>query len=196
MNITKENIKNLCKRIEDIASELDYHSSETPELSAYANELIDIAGYVDEISEHIIDTDNDTDIRYLVFNLDDYLCSPSEIVFSNDRFEDWEIMQNTYPSLFDEDNTFYLKIDVETGKVINWPVGIDGYFYDIKLVDGGIYKLLNKNNKIIHNYIGYVPKCLSIEDNGWGDYLIFKIKNDGYINNWKFNEKYKSELMG
>ena len=69
------------------------------------------------------------------------------------------------------------------------------YMQNIKLVDEGIYVLVDSNIKQISVYRDYVPKCLEIDENGWGDYLEFTIENNGKIKNWSFTQEHRNEIM-
>ena len=77
-------------------------------------------------------------------------------------------------------------IDLKTGKVQNWPIGNHAKIH-YKVCDQGEYWLLNQDKKRIAKWKGfYVPNdILCINDNGFGDYIIFNINNDGQIVNWK-----------
>ncbi len=76
-------------------------------------------------------------------------------------------------------------IDVETGIVVNWEQGkIADIHY--KICDNGDYYLLDQNYQEVLHKEGYVPECLAINDNGYGDYIIMKVDENGLINNWKF----------
>jgi hypothetical protein len=110
----------------------------------------------------------------------------NEIKIGNQTFNSYEELFNTYPSIcafFDRD-TIVLHIDIDTGKVLNWPDELGSYdFNDFKIVDTGYYKLLDDKGDEIVSYEGYVPNCIG----EWGDYLNFEIE-DGYIVGWEFTE--------
>ena len=78
-------------------------------------------------------------------------------------------------------------IEVETGKIINWKQGVTADIH-YKVCDDGDYYLLNKDQNLELEKDGYVLDCLSIDDNGYGDYIILKVDENGFINNWKFNQ--------
>ncbi|MBB5021952.1 HepT-like ribonuclease domain-containing protein [Desulfurispira natronophila] len=82
-----------------------------------------------------------------------------------------------------------LKIRVSDGVVIDWPEGVSADIY-MKVCDSGEYFLLNEYNRIIAKWVsGYVPDdILSIEDKGYGDYIIFIINENGAIENWLWEE--------
>lgn len=87
-----------------------------------------------------------------------------------------------YPEVFiSKDKEYYLrlKIDVDTNKVVNWPKDCPLDFYNIKVVDEGMYALLDDMDYPIVSYQGYVPDCLG--QGGYGDYLEFEIDKDGDI---------------
>ena len=89
----------------------------------------------------------------------------------------------------------YIKIDVETGQILNWPVGIEANLNCLKVVDEGTYILSDsKDNMISYHDYRYVPKCLEIDNNGFGDYFMFHINKNGYIVNWKFGKNEYKEL--
>ena len=65
----------------------------------------------------------------------------------------------------------------------------------IKIVDQGIYILVGTNGECIKTYEGYVPKCLEIDDEGWGDYFEFTIQSNGKIKDWDFTQKHLDEIV-
>ena len=77
-------------------------------------------------------------------------------------------------------------IDLQTGEVIGWP---DGVAADVhyKVCDQGEYWLLDESKERIAKWKDYyVPNdILCVGDNGYGDYIIFKIDADGRINGWR-----------
>lgn len=90
----------------------------------------------------------------------------------------------------------YIKwlIEVDTGRILNWPQGV---FADVfyKVCDQGNYSLLDENKEFI-GWVSedYVPGCLSIEDNGYGDYFSILVNGEGYIQHWN-PEKVAREYM-
>lgn len=75
-------------------------------------------------------------------------------------------------------------IEIETGKILNWPVGIPAEI-KLKVGDSGCYYLLDENeNVIISREEQYVPNSLLPPINGYGDYLELDINGDGNITNW------------
>lgn len=86
----------------------------------------------------------------------------------------------------DKNNNDWWKatIEVDTGKILEWPQGQIGEFY-LKVVDEGFYYLLNENQKIIASIEqDYVPNRLLPPTDGYGDYINFKIDENGIITNW------------
>ena len=81
-------------------------------------------------------------------------------------------------------NEWHLTFDLKTGRVLDW---IEGNTFDIysKVCDAGIYYLLDKDKKRIFRRDGYVPEGVCHGDNGYGDYIIMKINEKGYIENYK-----------
>lgn len=77
-------------------------------------------------------------------------------------------------------------IHLDTGRVSDWPQGLAADVH-YKVCDAGLYWLQDENGKRIATWNGYyVPNdFLCIGDNGYGDYIIFKIGDDGIIKGWK-----------
>lgn len=125
---------------------------------------------------------------------------PEDLEINNESFEELDDIFNKYPSLKninpDGYEDLWLRIDVDTGEVVNWPkTGMgDCYLHSIKIVDGGIYVLINSHGEHIENR-GYVPSCLEIDDNGYGDYFEFTIQSNGKIKDWNFTQKHLDDLL-
>ena len=85
-------------------------------------------------------------------------------------------------------------IDLETGLITNWEKGKEANIH-YKVCDAGVYWLQDENGEKIVKAKGYyVPDFLSIDDSGYGDYIIMKVDKDGKINNWRFDtEPFTSE---
>lgn len=78
-------------------------------------------------------------------------------------------------------------IEVDTGKILEWPQGQVGEFY-LKVVDEGSYYLLDENQKIVASIKqNYVPNQLLPPTDGYGDYVNFEIDENGIITNWYKN---------
>jgi hypothetical protein len=87
-----------------------------------------------------------------------------------------------------EGNAWCPVIDIDTGQIINWTSGIKANIH-YKVCDAGIYELQTADNELIVRKDGYVPWCLSPGGNGYGDYIIMNIDENGVIENWKFNAR-------
>lgn len=77
-------------------------------------------------------------------------------------------------------------IELETGNILNWPEGNTAEI-NYKVCDSGEYWLLDEQKNRILKWKGYyVPDdILCTKRNGYGDYIIFDIQEDGTIKNWK-----------
>ena len=75
------------------------------------------------------------------------------------------------------------KIDLENGQIVNWEIGTTMKTY-FKVCDG-TYTLTDENNFTVIEKDGYVPDVLDPYDDGFGDYIILKIDENGFID--KFN---------
>jgi hypothetical protein len=79
-------------------------------------------------------------------------------------------------------------IEIETGKILNWKLGVTANIH-YKVCDDGYYYLLDKSQNLELGKEGYVLDCLSIESQGFGDYITIKVDENGFIRNWKFSQK-------
>lgn len=88
-----------------------------------------------------------------------------------------------------------IDIDAATGNIENWKKGLTGsVFY--KTCDENAVTLYDKEGNILCEYEGYVPECFSIDDKGFGDYIMMTIDENGKIKNWKFTESDLDEITG
>jgi hypothetical protein len=75
-------------------------------------------------------------------------------------------------------------IDLETGKVEDWPEGTKADIH-YKVCDAGIYSLLDADRNVVASFDGYVPSMMSPGGSGYGDYVIMTIGEDGVIEGWE-----------
>lgn len=76
-------------------------------------------------------------------------------------------------------------IDIVTGHIANWPEGTEADVH-YKVCDDGEYWLQDESGKRIAKLRSYyVPDILCVGDNGYGDYIIFKVGSDGRVIDWK-----------
>jgi hypothetical protein len=119
------------------------------------------------------------------------------VKFEGVEYETIEAIEQAYPAMFGENSYgkkyLVLKIDVETGQVLNWPKNSPYDFFDVKIVDEGRYLLLDKNDEVIAEYEGYVPTCVG--EGGYGDYLEFEIDSASNIPGWEFTQEHLDEFM-
>lgn len=79
------------------------------------------------------------------------------------------------------------EINVVTGVISNWDQGKTANIH-YKVSDECGYELLDCNGNIISSCEdGYVPDTLCPADNGYGDYIIMNIDENGKIEGWHFN---------
>ena len=86
---------------------------------------------------------------------------------------------------FKEGDRWVPVIDIESGKVLNWPIGTIANIH-YKVCDDGIYTLEDVNGIDVVVLDGYVPGTLSPVQDGYGDYIIMNIDGEGNIEYWKF----------
>lgn len=76
-------------------------------------------------------------------------------------------------------------IDIDSGIVEDWPVGMTAKFH-FKVCDAGSYFLLDEHKNIVASIDNnYVPSGLCHGDRGFGDYIIFSVAENGEIVNYK-----------
>lgn len=131
-------------------------------------------------------------IRYL--KIDAFVRHWVDCDFSTDNGENWFM---DFEDTMEEHNRigkiipgsdgerWKITIDLWNGKVMDWPAGfcLRTHF---KVCDEGIYTFLDVNEKEVINITDeydqyYVPDFLSIEDEGYGDYILINIDGDGEI---------------
>jgi len=82
---------------------------------------------------------------------------------------------------------WFIEIDVTNGRINNWEDGNTAKIH-YKVCDDGQYTLIDKYDKIILSNDSYVPDTLSPKENGFGDYVIMDIDEDGFIQGWSYDE--------
>jgi hypothetical protein len=74
-------------------------------------------------------------------------------------------------------------IELDTGRVIDWPHGTTADIH-YKVCDAGEYWLEDAEGGRLKYQDSYVPRLLSVGDDGFGDYIILKITEGGIIEGW------------
>ena len=78
-------------------------------------------------------------------------------------------------------------IDIDGGKILNWRLDTTAKIH-YKVCDQCGWKILDKSGDVILELEeGYVPDTLCPSDNGYGDYIIMDIDEDGFISDWEFD---------
>ena len=73
-------------------------------------------------------------------------------------------------------------IDLENGVIVNWPKGVKVHVF-YKVCDDFECTVYDEyDNEVLH-YEGYVPDFMSIEEEGYGDYINMIIDENGCIQN-------------
>lgn len=80
---------------------------------------------------------------------------------------------------------FPLYINVDTGRVENWPIeaGVSMRLY-WKVRDEGLYQYKNADKVTLHEIYDYVPDEMCIGESNDGDYVIMNIDSEGNIDGW------------
>ena len=84
-----------------------------------------------------------------------------------------------------EGDSWRIAIGLDAGRIVGWPQGTVASVH-YKVCDNGEYWLEDKNERRAKYKSDYVPDgLLCMGDKGYGDYIILKINENGYIQNWK-----------
>lgn len=75
-------------------------------------------------------------------------------------------------------------IDIETGQILNWNKGTTADIH-YKICDAGLYSLQDSEANIILTKEGYVPNIMCPDGEGFGDYIIMHVDENGLIARWK-----------
>lgn len=85
-------------------------------------------------------------------------------------------------------------IDLENGVIVNWPKGVKVHVF-YKVCDDFECTVYDEyDNEVLH-YEGYVPDFMSIEEEGYGDYIDMIIDENGCIQNWNITSSDIQPLM-
>lgn len=78
-------------------------------------------------------------------------------------------------------------IDVKEGIIVNWRKGTKAHAC-YKICDDGTYSLLDAQKNVLYEVDSYVPSILSIDDEGYGDYINMVVDENGHIHHWSCTE--------
>lgn len=95
---------------------------------------------------------------------------------------------------FIENDMWVLKINLDTGFILDWPKGITVKCH-YKVCDDGVYSLYKGEKEIIPPFESYVPSILYPNKNGYGDYVILEIDENGFIKNWNCTQRDILDLL-
>jgi hypothetical protein len=79
-------------------------------------------------------------------------------------------------------------VNLETGQIQDWPKGTIADIH-YKSCDDNTFYLLNSKGLSVAKYEGYVIDMFCPKENGFGDYVIMDIDENGFIQNWKVDLK-------
>lgn len=85
-------------------------------------------------------------------------------------------------------------IELETGKIRNWQQGKTAKIHYKVCDDGDYYLFSDDETKPVLSKSGYVPECLDINHDGYGDYIVMNVDENGIIKDWKFEKEYLKEF--
>ena len=74
-------------------------------------------------------------------------------------------------------------INIEDGKIENWIAGTQADIH-YKVCDDFLCEVLDAGGNVVLEYDGYVPQIMYPEGDGYGDYIIMHIDENGMIENW------------
>jgi hypothetical protein len=122
-----------------------------------------------------------------------HLLAAMEVRYWEDARVNGVAEDNAAPTIpFALGETWVLKIELETGRIVDWPQGTTASVH-YKVCDAGVYRLLNATGEIVAVKDDYVPSMLCPKGNGYGDYVIMDISGDGIIDKWRVDLSYFEE---
>lgn len=80
-------------------------------------------------------------------------------------------------------------IELETGIIQDWPRGTTAEIF-YKVCDDGTYRLISEDGSEVIRKNGYVPRCMSPKENGYGDYVAMDVDETGRIIDWSADLSY------
>ncbi len=81
------------------------------------------------------------------------------------------------------DDAWCPEIDIDNGVIINWAKGTIADIH-YKICDDGTYILKDADFNEVARKEGYVPDTMCPEGEGYGDYIIMKVDENGKISKW------------
>lgn len=129
------------------------------------------------------------DIKLLY--IDAYVRYPEDSMLNIN--ENW-IDDNNHEMPFLVNNHWNIVIDIDSGKVLNWPNNTEAKI-SYKVRDEFNCKVIDNQGEIQIDYDGYVPSFMSIDDIGYGDYIYITIDANGFIKNWNFSEEDATSML-
>lgn len=84
-------------------------------------------------------------------------------------------------------------IDLDKGRILNWPKDKEAKLC-YKVVDEFYCLLHDDKGNCVAEHDDYVPRCMQLDEEGYGDYIYITIDSEGYIKNWAGFDKYAHEF--
>lgn len=94
-----------------------------------------------------------------------------------------------FVKLDDKINEYFweVNIDIDKGQIIDWPQGTTASIH-YKVCDEGFYEIFDEQGEKLGNYEGYVPHIMCPKEEGYGDYIIMDIDENGFIQDWNVED--------
>lgn len=77
-------------------------------------------------------------------------------------------------------------VNLDNGQITNWQKGVTASIH-YKSCDENCIHILDRECNVVKEYEGYVPCFLCPKANGFGDYVIMDIDENGFIQNFNNN---------
>lgn len=90
-----------------------------------------------------------------------------------------------FVKLDDKTNEYFweVNIDIDKGQITDWPQGTIASIH-YKVSDEGFYEISDEKGEKLGHYDGYVPSIMCPKEQGYGDYIIMDIDENGNIQDW------------
>ncbi|WP_373803041.1 hypothetical protein [Bacteroides heparinolyticus] len=138
-----------------------------------------------------IKTKREIDVKYLKLDAGVRYFEDAEV---NGVQDDEDNPTIPFAVLCDYEYRWMPTIDIETGQIVDWPKGTTADVH-YKVCDDGTYSLLDKDKNVLIEVSSYVPGILCPKEEGYGDYIIMDIDEDGYIADWECNQRLIDNLI-
>lgn len=134
----------------------------------------------------------EVDVKFLKCSIGARYFEDASITDENGDWVEDDNEQPKIPCYNSKEHRWDITIDLDRGQILNWNTGTKAQIH-YKSCDDNKIEVLDKSGNTVYYYQGYVPDILCPDDNGWGDYVIMRVDENGVIAN--FDNELIKELL-